>query len=68
MCYAWRSGADDAGNELKEVFFFEVDKIKSTVSGYKSHKDLVKKERQLEKDIHLSKVHDAMQKSTEWKE
>lgn len=50
------SGADENGMSLKEVFSFEVDKIRSSVSNYKSHKDLVKKEKQLEKDAHLSKV------------
>ena len=49
-------GADDHGSAIKEVFTFEVEKLKTTLSSYKSHKDLVKRERQLEKDAHLSKV------------
>lgn len=53
---------------LKEIFTFEVEKIRTAVASYKSHKDLVKREKQLEKDLHMSKVHDAMQKTVDWKE
>jgi hypothetical protein len=41
---------------FQEVFTFEVERIKSTIANYKSHKDLVKKERQLEKDLNVHKV------------
>ena len=53
------TGADEEGQTLKEVFTFEVEKIRSTVANYKnqkSHKDLAKRERQLERDAHMSKV------------
>jgi len=59
--------ADEHGQSLREVHTIEVEKIKNTVASYKSHRDLVRKERQLEKDTHLSKVHDAMQRTAAWR-
>jgi len=59
--------ADEHGLSLREVHTIEVEKIKNTVASYKSHRDLVRKERQLEKDTHLSKVHDAMQRTAAWR-
>ncbi|MCL4419488.1 hypothetical protein M1146_05305 [Patescibacteria group bacterium] len=59
--------ADVEGGLLREVQMIEVDKIKSKVSAYKSHKDLVRKERLEEKEIHLSKTEDAMTRTTEWR-
>ena len=53
------AGADENDKDLTEVFLFEVDKIRSSVSTYKSYKDLVKKEKQLEKDLHTMKVRGA---------
>eukprot|EP01039_Chlorochromonas_danica_P001828 gene1828-1998_t len=52
--------ADESGGLLREVHQIEVDRIKSTVASYKSHKDLVRKERQLEKETYLSKAEEAM--------
>ncbi len=51
-------GSDNHNMPLRQVFLFEVEKLKVAVAAYKTHKDLVKKERQLEKDAHLSKVSD----------
>jgi hypothetical protein len=48
--------ADEEGGLLREVQTIEVEKIKSSVATYKTHKDLVKKEKQLEKEVHLLKV------------
>lgn len=59
--------ADDHGGALREVHTIEVERIKSSTASYKSHRDLVKKERQLEKEVHLSKAQDAMHKNTEWR-
>lgn len=64
MAIRW---ADEEGGLLREVQMIEVDKIKSKVSAYKSHKDLVRKERLEEKEIHLSKTEDAMTRTTEWR-
>lgn len=55
--------ADESGGLLREVHSIEVDKIKSSVASYKSHKDLVRKEKQLEKDSFSSKAEEAMQAS-----
>jgi hypothetical protein len=41
---------------LRQVFSFEVEKIKNSVASYKNYKDLVKKEKQLEKDTIVHKV------------
>lgn len=49
--------ADEEGGLLREVQTIEVEKIKSSVATYKTHKDLVKKEKQLEKEVHLLKVY-----------
>jgi hypothetical protein len=51
---------------LRQVFTFEVEKIKNSVANYKTHKDLVKKEKQLEKDTISHKIRDAMQPVGEW--
>ena len=59
--------ADDEGGMLREIRTIEVEKIKSSVANYKTHKDLVKKEKQLEKDIISMKTTDAMQRTTEWR-
>jgi tetrahydromethanopterin S-methyltransferase subunit F len=59
--------ADESGKTLREVMMFEVEKIKNTVKDYKSHRDLVKRERQLEKDLHQSKVKEAMHPAVEWR-
>ena len=58
----------DGGGSLKEELIFEVERIKKTVNDYKSHRDLVRKEKQLEKDLHLRKGNEeeAMLKTTEW--
>lgn len=48
--------ADEHGSNLRDVRLIEVEKIRNTVASYKNHKDLVKKERQFEKEAHLSKV------------
>ena len=59
--------ADEMGETLREVQYIEVEKIKSSVASYKSHKDLVKRERQLEKETYLSKTVDTMQRTTNWR-
>lgn len=59
--------ADDEGGSLREVQTIEVERIKSTVANYKSHKDLVKRERQFEKETHLSKTSEAMHATTAWR-
>ncbi len=59
--------ADESGGLLREVHTIEVEKIKSSTANYKSHRDLVKKERQLEKETHLSKVQEVMHKTTDWR-
>eukprot|EP01038_Epipyxis_sp_PR26KG_P013376 gene13376-17936_t len=46
---------DESGGSMREVYTIEVEKIKSSVANYKTHRDLVKKERQFEKETHLSK-------------
>jgi hypothetical protein len=48
--------ADENGGTLKEVYTIEVEKIKNSIASYKNYKELVKKERQFEKETHLSKV------------
>jgi hypothetical protein len=60
--------ADENGGLLRDIQTIEVEKIKSSVANYKSHKDLVKRERQLEKDIHLTKTTEAMQRTTAWRQ
>ena len=59
--------ADEEGGLLREIYTIEVEKIKSSVATYKTHKDLVKKERQLEKETHLTKATEAMHRTTEWR-
>ena len=58
----------DGGGSLKEELIFEVERIKKTVNDYKSHRDLVRKEKQLEKDLHLRKGNEeeAMLKTMDW--
>jgi hypothetical protein len=59
--------ADENGGTLRDVMTFEVERIKNTIKDYKSHRDLVRKERQLEKDLHLSKTKEAMHPAVEWR-
>ena len=59
--------ADENGGTLRDVMTFEVERIKNTIKDYKSHRDLVRKERQLEKDLHLSKTKEVMHPATEWR-
>lgn len=59
--------ADETGGLLREVHLIEVDKIKSSVANYKSHKDLVKKERQLEKEIYETQETESMVKTSDWR-
>jgi hypothetical protein len=59
--------ADENGGTLRDVMTFEVERIKNTIKDYKSHRDLVRKERQLEKDLHLSKTKEAMHPAIEWR-
>lgn len=59
--------ADENGGTLRDVMTFEVERIKNTIKDYKSHRDLVRKERQLEKDLHLSKSKEVMHPAVEWK-
>lgn len=59
--------ADEEGGNLREVQTIEVDRIKSSVANYKSHKDLVKREKQIEKETHLSKTSEAMHATTSWR-
>lgn len=49
-------GDEVEGGALREVRTFEVERIRSSVVNYKNHKDLVKKEKQLEKDANAHKV------------
>ena len=61
--------ADDAGKELCEVQFFEVDSFKRSTQGEKSkktHKEMMKRERLLEKNDLLSKNRNSMQRTTDW--
>ena len=59
--------ADENGGTLRDVMTFEVERIKNTIKDYKSHRDLVRKERQLEKDLHLNKTKEVMHPAVEWK-
>lgn len=58
--------ADDSGGELREVRTFEVKNLKKSTASYKSHRDLVKKEKMLEKSSNISKIVEAMQPTTKW--
>ena len=58
--------ADEKGESLRDVCTFEVDKIRQSTSGYKNHKDLVRREKQFEKEMHVSGIDEAMQKTVEW--
>jgi hypothetical protein len=51
---------------IREVYTFEVDRIKNSVASYKSHKDLVRKEKALEKDLNANMIADAMQPTAPW--
>ena len=59
----------DGNGSLKEEHVFEVERIKKTVTEYKCHRDLVKKEKQLEKDLHLRKGNEQehMQHTIDWR-
>ena len=59
--------ADENGESLRDVCTFEVEKIRQSTSGYKNHKDLVRREKQFEKEMNVSGIADAMQKNMEWK-
>lgn len=64
--------ADETGGLLRDVRLIEVEKIKSTVASYKSHKDLVKKEKQMEKETYFSgdgggMIEEVMTKTTDWR-
>ena len=59
--------ADENGGTLRDVMTFEVERIKNTIKDYKSHRDLVRKERQLEKDLHLNKTKEVMHPAVEWR-
>jgi len=65
--------ADHVGGELRNTLLFEcdVDKFKKSTTEYHekrkpTHKDLVKRERQLEKDAHMSQLRDSMQPTVPW--
>jgi len=59
--------ADENGGLLREVRTIEVAKIKRSTAHYSSTRELSKRERLAEKETHLSKAEDAMQKNTEWR-
>jgi hypothetical protein len=59
--------ADDEGGVLREVLTYEVEKIKRNLDTYKSHKDLEKRERQSEKETHLSQTSTTMYPTTKWR-
>lgn len=48
--------ADEKGGTLREIRTIEVEKIKRSTAHYANTKDLSKKERLLEKEVHTSKV------------
>ena len=60
--------ADADGGLLREVRLFEVKKLRAgaTVS-YKTHRDMVRKERQLEQKTNTSKIVEAMQATVPWR-
>eukprot|EP00596_Hydrurales_sp_CCMP1899_P005023 CAMPEP_0119055670 /NCGR_PEP_ID=MMETSP1177-20130426/75865_1 /TAXON_ID=2985 /ORGANISM="Ochromonas sp, Strain CCMP1899" /LENGTH=732 /DNA_ID=CAMNT_0007036267 /DNA_START=870 /DNA_END=3068 /DNA_ORIENTATION=+ len=58
---------DEHGGSLRDTMTFEVEKIKNTLKDYKSHRDLVRRERQLEKDLYCSRVKEVMHPAVEWK-
>jgi len=62
--------ADQHGGQLTETQFFEVESLKTgTTKGYqskKSHKEMMKRERELEKNDKLSKSRSSMQRTTDW--
>jgi hypothetical protein len=49
--------ADEKGGLLREVRTIEVEKIKRSVAAYSNTRELSKRERLAEKEVHLSKVH-----------
>lgn len=59
--------ADEGGGLLREVQIIEVAKIKRSTAHYSSTRELSKRERLAEKETHLSKAEDAMQRNTEWR-
>eukprot|EP01032_Pedospumella_encystans_P027756 gene27756-31354_t len=59
--------ADENGGLLREVRTIEVAKIKRSTAHYSSTRELSKRERLAEKETHLSKAEDAMQKNTDWR-
>jgi len=59
--------ADETGGLLREIHTIEVERIKRSTAHYSNTRELSKKERQFEKETHLSKVNEAMQKNTDWR-
>lgn len=63
------SWADETGGLLREVRYIEVDKIKSSVANYKNHKELVKREKQMERETNFTGKleEEVMTKTTDWR-
>jgi hypothetical protein len=59
--------ADEGGGLLREVQIIEVAKIKRSTADYSNTRELSKRERLAEKETHLAKTEDAMQRNTEWR-
>mmetsp|Transcript_15275 Transcript_15275/g.25496 ORF Transcript_15275/g.25496 Transcript_15275/m.25496 type:complete len:885 (+) Transcript_15275:20-2674(+) len=59
--------ADQNGGLLREIRTIEVEKIKRSTAHYSSTRDLSKRERQQEKEVHASKAEETMQKTTDWR-
>lgn len=59
--------ADADGGILREVRLFEVKKLRAGATvNYKTHRDMVRKERQLEQKTNTSKIVEAMQPTIVW--
>lgn len=59
--------ADEGGGLLREVQIIEVAKIKRSTADYSNTRELSKRERLAEKEAHVAKTEDAMQRNTEWR-
>lgn len=59
--------ADEGGGMLREVQIIEVAKIKRSTADYSNTREMSKRERLAEKETHLAKTEDAMQRNTEWR-
>jgi hypothetical protein len=59
--------ADESGGSLRDVFTFEVENNFKRSTYDFTHRDLMKKEKLLEKETHLSHKLEAMQKTIDWK-